>query len=62
MRLLDNALATVSRQINSPAELDALLNQVASKIDKPVIEIMGELKATMMRAGAHSTIFCSTPI
>lgn len=53
MRPLDNAVATVSRQINSPAELDALLNQVASKIDKPVIEIMGELKATMMRAGAH---------
>ena len=51
MRPLDNAVATVSRQINSPAELDALLNQVASKIDKPVIEIMGELKATMMRAG-----------
>ncbi len=50
-RPLDNAVATVSRQINSPAELDALLNQVASKIDKPVIEIMGELKATMMRAG-----------
>ena len=42
MRPLDNAVVTVSRQINSPAELDALLNQVASKIDKPVIEIMGE--------------------